>query len=222
MALCYTSKNNIPRTFAVVYCMAAEMSDVILEDYKEEQSMASWIRQTLEFIKKNAECVFTLAGVLIYMGARGAAKFLGIGFAPWLLGVALTVVGVLSTLHSEKSRRDKNVALITHAALWMLRRTLAWIAGVAIVCYLANRFLINGGSRPRIEQEQDNKRISVKELPAWLYSVGGIAYGRGNSDDWSAEYINRDNPGDRITITDILSYTEDAVDTNAGYFYTNG
>lgn len=182
--------------------------------------MASWIRKALEFIKKNAECVFTLAGVLIYVGLKGIADLLGIGFVPWLLAAGLTVVGVLSTSHSDKNRHDKQIAYITHAAIWMLKGTLAWIVGIVVVCYLITRYS-NDGSRPRIEQEQgqEQKSITVGELPLWLYSTGGNAYGRTTSNGWSAEYANRDNPGDRVTITHILSYTGDAVDTNAGYFY---
>lgn len=183
--------------------------------------MASWIRKALEFIKKNAECVFTLAGVLIYMGLRGIAELLGIGFVPWLLAAGLTVVGVLSTMHSDKNQHDKSTAYITHAAIWILRGALAWAAGIVIACCLINRFA-KGGSQPRIEQGQDQKRIAVKDLPIWLYSVGGVAYGRANGNDWSVEYVNRDNPGDRVTITNVLSYTGDAVDTDAGYFYING
>ena len=105
--------------------------------------MAVWVGKAMDFIKKNAECVFTLAGVLLYMGLRGISGFLGLGFLAKLLGAALTVVGVLATQRSDKSPEDKRTAYITHAAIWILKGILAWIAGICIVAWAVN-YIING------------------------------------------------------------------------------
>ena len=107
--------------------------------------MAVWLEKAMDFIKKNAECVFTLAGVLLYMALRGVAGVLGLGIVVKLLGAALTVVGVLATRQSGKSAEEKRVAYITHAAIWVLKGVLAWIAGICLVVYVVN-YMINGRS----------------------------------------------------------------------------
>ena len=107
--------------------------------------MAVWFGKVMDFVKKNAECVFTLAGVLLYMALRGVAGVMGLGFVVKLLGAALTVVGVLATLHSDKSEADKRVAYLTHAAIWLFRGILVWIACVCLAAYAINYF-INGKS----------------------------------------------------------------------------
>ena len=48
----------------------------------------------MSLLKKNAECLATLVGVILYENLKGITETLGIGFAAVIFGVVLTVVGV--------------------------------------------------------------------------------------------------------------------------------
>lgn len=167
-----------------------------------------------QFIKENAECLVTLAGVVLYEILKNAVQAMGIGWAAALFGIVLTVVGVWMTLVSGKDRSGKMKALAVHAGLWILKGLIGWIAGILIARYIIYHYIIKS------KKEEDEESMTIEKLPANLYS-GTNCYKRGRSFGGGVEYINESNPGDRITISTIYGATDSEVSTNAGHFFQN-
>ena len=74
----------------------------------------------MSLLQRNAECLATLVGVVLYENLKGVTETLGIGFAAAMFGIVLTAAGVIMTLIAKKGAKGTAAALAIHAALWIL------------------------------------------------------------------------------------------------------
>ena len=174
----------------------------------------------MSLLKKNAECLATLVGVILYENLKGITETLGLGFAAVMFGVVLTVVGVAMTFMAQKGVKGTAVALAIHVALWFLKGVIGWLAGVAIACFIIYRLY----GRPRTEGQRTETKdgsageMTFERLPARI-SAGTTTYYKTGSSSIGAQYVNERDPADVVSITTIYSSSSTEVSTNAGHFF---
>lgn len=174
----------------------------------------------MSLLKKNAECLLTLVGVVLYENLKGVTETLGIGFAAVMFGVVLTAVGVAMTFMGHKGAKGTAVALAVHGALWLLKGIIGWLGGVAIACFIIYRLF---GSPRTEEQRTETKdgqagKMTFERLPARI-SAGTATYYKTGGSSLGAQYVNESDPADVVSITTIYSSTSTEVSTNAGHFF---
>ena len=77
----------------------------------------------MSLLKKNAECLATLVGVILYENLKGITETLGIGFAAVMFGVVLTVVGVAMTFMAKKGGTGNPCgSLVSEGSNWLACR----------------------------------------------------------------------------------------------------
>ena len=173
----------------------------------------------MSLLQRNAECLATLVGVVLYENLKGVTETLGIGFAAAMFGIVLTAAGVIMTLIAKKGAKGTAAALAIHAALWILRGVIGWLAGVAIACFIIYRLFVRHGTVEQNMKEDDTSKMSdFERLPERLTS-GGATYYRMWSSSVGAQYVNERDQSDVLSITTIYSFTATEVDTNAGHFF---
>lgn len=173
----------------------------------------------MNLFKKNAECLATLVGVILYENLKGATEALGIGFAAALFGIVLTAAGVFMTLMAKKGTKGTATALAIHGGLWVLKGVIGWIGGIAIACFIIYRLVGRPGAVGRkMEEDGMSEASTFERLPERLTS-GTATYYRTGRSDVGAQYVNERNPSDIVSITTIYSFTSTEVSTDAGHFF---
>jgi len=171
----------------------------------------------MNLLMQNAECLATLVGVILYESLKSVTEALGIGFAAVLFGVVLTAAGVIMTFKAKKGAKGTAIALAIHAAIWLLKGLIGWIAGVAIALFIILRVFGKSGTGGQ-EASDSLETITFAQLPQRMSSGTSTYYCTGRS-SLGAEYVNERNPSEVISITNIYSSTSTEVDTNAGHFH---
>ena len=118
----------------------------------------------MNLLQRNAECLATLVGVVLYENLKGVTETLGIGFAAAMFGIVLTAAGVIMTLIAKKGAKGTATALAIHAALWILRGVIGWLAGVAIACFIIYRLFVRPGTVEQKMKEDDTSKCRTSSV----------------------------------------------------------